>query len=301
MRKRMMFSMTGVFMIGLVLWGCQSPTDPIEDKFAVFQEMMESDPLFTSDATILAGDQDVASLSLLKTSAPIIPVIWGRQVTSVTRSVTFEDFSDTVVIATVTGTITGNVKIAAIDSVGDTTITIVSKPFTETVTRKVKFAKIANTDRVRDNWRMREISAVKGGTANSLITINELQAIIGSDTLTVTDPNEYFLRLGNFAGRQLPSLGMATPIKVRITITSTESDTDFVMLHRPAFLRPVHARTALVSQTGSGPYTRVYEFTWNSHIKGRHHFYVSAVTRNSLFDDSAPWATQLWGFPYLVP
>ena len=165
----------------------------------------------------------------------------------------------------------------------------------------MKFFKIANTNRIRDNWRMREISALKGGTLNSLITIDQLQAIIGTDTLTVTDPNEYYLRFAGFGGRQMPSLGMTTPITVRITVTSTESDTDFVMLHRPAMMRPLHRRAILVSETGSGPYTRVYEFSWDSHIKGRHHFYVSAVTRNSLFDDAAPWATQLWGFPYLVP
>jgi len=300
MKKRLMFGLAGAFLAALLLWGCQSSTEPVEDKYTVFQELIDGDALFTSDASVLAGDQDVPSSSLMKTSAPIIPLVWGRQVTSASRSVTFQEQADTIVIATITTTISGNVKIAALDSLRDTTITIVSKPFTETLTRKVKFYKIANTNRIRDNWRMREVSALKGGTTNSLITIDQLQAIIGTDTLTVTDPNEFYLKFSGFAGRQLPSLGMTTPVKVRITITSTESDTDFVMLHRPATLRPVHKRTTLVSQTGAGPYTRVYEFTWNSHIKGRHHFYVSAVTRNSLFDDVAPWATQLWGFPYLV-
>ena len=300
MSKRMMFGLAGAFLFAVLLWGCQSSTEPVEDKYTVFQELMDADPLFTSDGSLLAGDQDVPTSSLMKTTAPIIPLIWGRQVTSASRSVTFVEQSDTLVIGTITGTIMGNVKIAALDSLGDTTLTIVSKPFTETLTRKVKFYRIANTNRVRDNWRMREISALKGGTTNSLITIDQLQAILGTDTLTVTDPNEFYLKFSGFAGRQLPSLGTTTPVKVRITITSTESDTDFVMLHRPGVLRPAHVRTTLVSQTGSGPYTRVYELSWSSHMRGRHHFYVSAVTRNSLFDDVAPWATQLWGFPYIV-
>lgn len=301
MRKRLMFGLAGVFASALLLWGCQSTTEPVEDKFAVFQEMMDNDPLFTSDTTVLSGAQDLPSGSLRKTSAAIVPVMWGRQVTSFTRTVSFEDLADTLVIATVTTMIMGNVKIAALDSLQDTTITIVSKPFEEQLTRKVKFFRIANTNRVRDKWRMREISALKGGTTNSIISIDQLQAIIGTDTVTVTNPNEYFLRFSGFGGRQIPSLGMSTPITVRITVTSTESDTDFVMLHRAAMTRPLHRRMTLISQTGSGPYTRVYEFSWDSHIKGRHHFFVSAVTRNSLFDDVAPWATQLWGFPYLVP
>lgn len=287
-------------MFAVLLWGCQSSTEPVEDKYTVFQDLIASDPLFTNDAALLAGDQDVPTVSLMKTNTAIIPLVWGRRVTGGSRSVSFQELADSVVIATITGTITGNVRIAALDSVGDTTLTLVSKPFTETLTRKVKFYRIANTDRIRDNWRMRDISALKGGTTNSLITIDQLQAIFGTDTLTVTDPNEFYLRFAGFAGRHLPSIGTTTPAKVRITITSTESDTDFVMLHRAGLLRPVHVRTTLVSQTGSGPYTRVYEFSWNSHVTGRHHFFVSAVTRNSLFDDVAPWATQLWGFPYLV-
>ncbi len=300
MEKRVLVGMAGLFLLAVLMVGCQSSTEPVEDQFAVFQEMINGDELFTNDAAVLAGDQDVPSSSLMKTSAAIIPVVWGRQITSASRTVTFQELADTLVVATITGTITGNVKIAAKDSVGDTTITIVTKSFTEILTRKAKFYRIARTNRVRDNWRMREISALRGGTTNSIVTIDQLQAIIGTDTLTVTDPNEFYLKFSGFAGRQVPALGTSTQVKVRITITSTESDTDFVMLHRPGVLRPHHARTTMVSQTGTGPYTRIYELTWNSHIKGRHHFFVSAVTRNSLFDDVAPWATQLWGFPYLV-
>lgn len=299
MKKRLVSSLAGVFLFAALLAGCQSTTEPVEDKYAVFQELIDGDELF-NDAAVLTGDQDVPSPSLMKTSTPIIPVVWGRHITSASRSVMFEEQADTVVVATITTTISGDVKIAALDSLQDTTVTIVSKPFTETVTRKVKFYRIANTNRVRDNWRMREVSALKGGTTNAILTIDSLEVTIGGNTLTVTDPNDYFLRFAQFAGRLMPSIDVQDTITVRVTVTSTESDTDFVMLHRPALLRPAHKRMRMISQTGSGPYTRVYELSWNGQVKGRHHFYVSAITRNSLFDDVAPWATQIWGFPYLV-
>ncbi len=288
----------------LALWGCKSSTEPIEDELSVLQDMIASDALFTSDQTMLS---DADQFNLGKTTAPILPVAWGRKVDSVSRSVSFVHFGDTVIVATINVTMSGQIKIAAKDSLRDTTITIVSKPFTETTTRNVRFYRIARTDRPRDNWRFREVSGVEGGTTNSQITFDQLVAIVGTDTLTITDPTEFYLRFPAFEGRHLPSIGSTAPIKVQMTLTSTESDTDMVFLHRPfqwinsSVLRPARARMTLVSQTGSGPYTRVYEHSWTGHIQGRHHFFVSGITRSSLFDDVAPWSTRLWGIPYLVP
>lgn len=288
----------------MALWGCKSSTEPVDDELSVLQEMIASDALFTSDQSMLS---DANEFGLGKTAAPILPAAWGRRVDSVSRTVSFVHFGDTVIVATINVTMSGQIKIAAKDSLQDTTITIVTKPFTETTTRNVRFYRIARTDRPRDNWRFREVSGVEGGTANSQITFDQLIAIIGSDTLTVTDPSEFSLRFPAFTGRRLPSVGGAATIKVQLTLTSTESDTDMVFLHRPfqwlnpSVLRPARARMVMVSQTGSGPYTRVYEHSWTGHVQGRHHFFVSGITRNSLFDDAAPWSTRLWGIPYLVP
>ncbi len=288
----------------LALWGCKSSTEPVEDELSVLQEMIASDAFFTSDQSML---NDVNEFGLGKTAVPILPAAWGRRVDSVSRTVSFVHFGDTVVVATISVTMSGQIKIAAKDSLQDTTITVISKPFTETMTRNVRFYRIARTDRPRDNWRFREVSGVEGGTTNSQITFDQLVAIVGPDTLTVTDPSEFYLRFPAFTGRRLPSVGGAATIKVRLTLTSTESDTDMVFLHRPfqwlntSVLRPARVRMAMVSQTGSGPYTRVYEHTWTGHIQGRHHFFVSGITRNSLFDDTAAWSTRIWGIPYLVP
>ncbi|MBI2620452.1 MAG: hypothetical protein HYW57_10255 [Ignavibacteriales bacterium] len=303
MKRHFLLSLAGLLAVGILLSGCQSATEPIEDELAVLKEMIESDPLFNSDQMLL-DDPEAATLG--KTTAPIIPVAWGRRVTSASRTIDFEREGDTIVVATIMHTISGEIKIAAKDSLRDTTITIVSKPFTETTVRKVKLTRIDRTDRPRDNWRIREVSAVAGGTGDAVLTVNQLMAVVGLDTLVVTDPLEFFLKLPEFSGRHMPSVGQNAPVKVQFTVTSTESDTDLVFLHRPAqwlnssTFRPARVRLTLVSQTGSGPYTRVYEHTWNSHISGRHHFFVSAITRNSLFDDAAPWATKMWGIPYLV-
>ena len=309
MKKRYLLGLAGMALLAAMLGGCKSSTtEPVQDKYGVFQDIIATDPLFAEDTTMLGGGDASANAQILgKTATPIVPVLWGRRITSFSRTVDFQDLNDTVVVATITYTISGTVKIAALDSLRDTTISLVSKPFTETTTRKVKFLRIDRTTIQRNNWKMREISAVKGGTTNSLLIIDQLQVIMGQDTVIITDPNSYFLKLPGFAGRALPQIMTSTPTTVRVTVTSSDPDTDFVMLHRPYMmmglaLRPIHTRMMLISETnnGNGTYTRVYEKSWSSHISGWHHFFVSGITRSSLFDDTAAWATQLWGFPYRV-
>jgi hypothetical protein len=60
----------------------------------------------------------------------------------------------------------------------------------------------------------------------------------------------------------------------------------------------------LESQTGNGPYNRVYSRTinvYNLHKLGAFNGYLSASTRESLFDtDPSKFASSELGFPYLV-
>jgi hypothetical protein len=303
MKWKLLVGLGAVAAVAVLLSGCTSSTEPVEDELGVMKTMIESDPLFTSDKMMLS---DADQFNLSKATSPILPIAWGRRVDTATRSMTFQRFGDTLVVATILHTMSGQIKIAHRDTVQDTTL-IVSKPFVESTTRKVRFTRIARTDNPRANWRFREVSGVDGGTtSNTAIAFLELTAYIGNDTLTVTNPTDFFLRFADFAGRHVPSIGSTAPVTVQLTLTSTESDTDLVFIHRPfqwlnsSVLRPARVRMNLISQTGSGPFTRVYEYTWSSHVQGRHHFFVSGITRNSLFDDVAPWSTKIWGIPYLV-
>lgn len=303
MKGSILAGLSGVIVIMLVIPGCTSTTEPAEDELSVMKEMIETDPLFTNDLALFS---DADQVSLSKTAASIIPVGWGRRVENASRSVTFDRSGDTIVVATIVFSMSGDIVIAHRDTVQDTTL-IIEKPFAESTTRKVRFIRVARTDNPRVNWRFREISGVDGGTTSSTsIAFTELRAIAGNDTLTVTDPTQFYLRFAEFGGRRMQSLNNGTLMTVRLTLTSTESDTDLVFIHRPfqwlnsSVLRPAQRRMTLVSETGSGPYTRVYEYSWSSHVQGRHHFFVSGITRSSIFDDTAPWSTKIWGIPYLV-
>ncbi len=215
--------------------------------------------------------------------------------------------NDTTVLATITTTLSGTVVIRAKYSLSDTTVTTVNKPFTEVLTRKVKFYK--NPLSIGRRWYHREVSAVKGGTEGSLVTINQVRAIVGTDTLTIDDPLNYWLKLGKFGGREVPELpsNFLQNISVQVTVTSADPDTDIVTLHRPYFamgsgmFKPLSVRMTMVSQTQNGSsYARVYEKSWTGVVIGRHHFFVGALTRSSIFDDAATFSSQLWGIPYIV-
>ncbi|MGB2867014.1 MAG: hypothetical protein WBD36_01065 [Bacteroidota bacterium] len=316
MRNGRFFS--GCFAILSAIWivGCsKSVTGPENfqdvDKQAL-EELILAEPLLTSDASALNDDGVATAMevgSLGKAAAAIYPRGWGRRITSASRSISFEQANDSTVIGTVTYTLTGVVLIRAKYSLQSSTDTVIAKPFTETTTHKVRFVRVANTAVPRANWRMREVSAVKGGTSGSQVTIVRLTVVMGSDTVDVSDPNDYFLKLG-FRGRggvpEVPP-SPTQPVSVQVTVVSSDPDTDMVSLHRPAppmtamLLKPMSARMQLISQTQSGTsYTRVYGASWQGVFLGRHTMFVSALTRSSIFDDQAPFSSQIWGVPFIV-
>jgi hypothetical protein len=304
-----------LLMTGMLLSGCsKSVTGPersLDDRdVATMRNMILEDPLFTSDPYTL-DDRDVVSFgsSMGKTASPIIPIAWGRRVTGKTLDTQFESVDDTTVVATVTHTIKGDVIILTRTSVRDSAVKI-TKPFTSVTVRKVKFYRQGRTGDPDRGWKPSEISGVKGGTESSQLTIKGMEVTVGNDTYTITEPTDYFFRLNRPGPRPLLTLGASQPVKVRLTLTSADPDTDWVSIHRPIMLlvigpeyrvKALHVRMRLVSQIQAGAlYERVFEYSWAGHVVGRHTVLVDAITRGSLYDDAAPFSTQIWGIPYVV-
>jgi len=311
--KKMPFA---VLLLGLssTFWftGCDksSSTEPsVSDKDAL-SSIIADDALFSADNVLLNdGDPTTTSAmySLAKTSTAIIPHNWGRKIESFSRTIDFAAITDTTAQATVTHTMTGFLWIRGKYTSSDTAVTTIKKPFTETTTRIVKFVRIARTDNPKRNWKISEMSAVKGGTAGSQITINEIRFYAGDDTIIVTDPNTTFLKFAKGRGRFVPELSIDpnTPLRVQVTVTSTSPDSDFVTAHRPLWYMNkwiYRAPMLLVSSNanGDGTFTRVYEHSWRGVWMGRHNLLVSALTRSSIFDDAANVSSQIWGVPFIA-
>lgn|GEM_PF-1541455 len=307
----------------LLLVGCSEsllePNTMLDERDIVeMRQQILGDPLFSSDAGMLDdGDATVSSSMLGKTTAPIIPKSWGRRVLKANVDTKFERLTDSTALATVTTTIEGEVIILVKTQPRDTVKKVV-KPFTDVTVRKVKFIRQAHTSDTSRGWKPVEVSAMKAGTVDSEVTMKQVHVTIGANSYTITDPTDFFLKLNNAGSKSggrpdLPHIGANEEVKVRVTIISASSDTDWVSLHRPIAVmshdrghgfgrvKAAHTRMKLVAQTSVGSaYERVFEESWKGQVGGRHTLMVEALTKGSIYDDTARFSSQLWGVPYVV-
>lgn len=311
-------------VLGLVLGGCQKDqiVDPPTEQppagvtnestamksMAVNDQFVQNDEQTFNDAEIAPADYG----NFGKVLADVTPLRYGRFVTSVTRTVTVTvDSGDTTAIAVVEKDIIGVFKIRAVNGAGDT-VTI-EKPFNDESTRKILFKRV-NRDRERywRNWVPVAASLVQGGTVapNNTVNIVEVETFLpNGDSITVTDPTNYFLRYKWIAGwhmgrRDLPVLLPGQEIRTRVTVNSASADTDIVALRFgfDAFHKR-RARFHLVAETnnGDGSYTRVYERLWNANLHpGYFNAGVEAMTKGTIYTDTDAYSVSWWGIPYRV-
>lgn len=325
MKKSLMLLSSLLVAAGVFIGGCKNDNGPDEDLapsgvtneeqamtyYATSDEFVTNDEVTFDDEAI----QPFEYGSFGKIDASVTPIRWGRFISSVTRIVTTTvEPGDTTAKALVEKTIVGTLKIRAITTAGDT-VTI-DKPFTDHSTRNVIFKRVSkNTKKFWLNWVPVASSLVKGGTVapNNSIHLTKLVLYLPSDTITVDDPNAYYLRyhwLKIFRGghTDLPELTGGQIVKLEATVVSASADTDFAAL-RFGFDKghQKRIRLALVSEVnnGDGTFTRVFEASRTAPVymhfhQGAFHLGVEAITRATLCDDQAPYSVSWWGIPYRV-
>jgi hypothetical protein len=248
-----------------------------------------------------------------KVDAAIIPLRWGRFVTTVTRTVNVTVLpGDSIAVAAVEKDIIGELRIRALNGTGDTVV--ITKPFNDRATRNVVFKRVRRESaRYWLNWVPVATSLVDGGTVGQSGTIDLTRLAMylpNGDSVVVTDPNRFWLRyrwtyLFTRGDTEVPELAPGARARLQAQLVSASPDTDIVALrfgvggmHRARF------RMRLVSQefdATTGKYTRVYEIPFVVHPhRGFFHAGVDAVTKATLFDDQAPYAVSWWGIPYRV-
>jgi hypothetical protein len=100
----------------------------------------------------------------------------------------------------------------------------------------------------------------------------------------------------------------AAQFKIQVTIKSADPDSDIVVAHRPLWFSKGcaygRASMKLLSSisNGDGTFTRVYEndWKWQKAFAGRYSVYVSAITRQSIYDDQTAFSSNVWALPYIV-
>lgn len=218
--------------------------------------------------------------------------------------------------------------------------TTIQKQFSTTITRMVKFQRIANTGNDTTDWKVAAVSLPNGGTDSSSVQITKitLTAQDGS-TLVIDDPNAYFFNVGsdkesdnegdddndyneyhdgttmaygvNFGehghgwGKLLTWYKKNQHVKMSVEILSTSSDPDFLTITYGA-KNNGNFRTKkkfdLVSSTLQGSYyQKVYEINWNTHSDhGRKHAVINVMPRSVVYDTNTSVQERSWGIPYRV-
>lgn len=248
-----------------------------------------------------------------KIDAAITPLRWGRFVSTVTTNITVTvQTGDSLAIAHVEKTIEGTFRVRGINETNDTVM--VEKPFTDVSTRNVIFKRVRrDVRRYWLNWLPVASSLVDGGTIppNNTIDITQLQLFLpNGDTLTITDPNNYYFRyrwtyLFTGGRKDVPELTPNQRVVMQATVVSAHADTDLVALrYGVGTFQKRRMRMTLVSETfdpGTQLYTRIYQTPFLVHAhRGFFTAGVDAVSHETLFDDEAPYAVSWWGVPYRV-
>jgi len=237
---------------------------------------------------------------------------WGRKITGINRNYNISEEGDSIKYLVATTTFTGNMIIIGYQNgVLDTT----SKPFTESLKRKSVFKRIGRNNHPRYNWRLYSLSGLDGETTSpqlgsSKVRINKVEIYKNNSstpTYSFTGPDftDITFITKKFGGVGIPVLDRNDQIKVKIYTTSQDQPVDYVAFHWAKNSFGFHRIPfALESETGSGPYDRIYSKSFNiygNHLRGTFNAYFSASTHQSLYDDDITLlASDLVGLPFRV-
>ncbi len=305
-----LISMTALFQ------SCQenNPNEPSamsEDEYLRTVAVNSSYSGNTDDEDNLVAE-DLAGMQYRALPVPYDSIIgWRRIVTGVTTNAIITFNSDTMKTVEATRNITGNfIILGYIAGQQDSAV----KPFSQDLRRIVLFKRVNNTPNPRRNWRVFQFSATDGQTTSPQagkdnIVMNRIE-VFRNDQLVLTlngpDFTANMFNARHFGHPGSPEFSSSAQMKVRVYLSSNQSDTDFVAFHLPRNSGvPNGIRFELVSQTPNGNnFDRIYEKTYTiqpQHGGGVFNGMISASTKASMIDNNPQfYSVTLAGMPYRV-
>jgi hypothetical protein len=278
-------------------------TEPTTDKEAMLKLADEDSAISSFEPNY--NEEDAMGF-LGKTEAEIYPFRVGHKVRLVNRNMDINVVGDTA-YGTLTRTFEGTLIIAASYNSSTTAPdTIIRKPFTSVITKKVVFVRVGNSRFPYRNWRIAAISLPEGGVLSPNIDIQKLTLFLPSgDTLIINSPNSYLLSRGPGWWKQLPIIGKNQSVKMRLEVYSAYADTDFVTLtygaDKKGFNRAKRKFVMISSVASGNGYAKVYEQTYTAHqFIGHYHAIVNAFPKQVISDDATLVESETWGVPYFV-
>lgn len=302
----MMFS--AFFLV--IMFGCNKTiTGPSTTELSTNnQAMMKIADSDSSISSFLPNyDEEIPmDISTDQNGNNIYPIKVGQKLRLVSRNLTYTVNGDTA-YGKYTQMFEGVLYIAG--SFGQNTPnadTLLQKPFTTIITRNIIFIRTGNSDKPLLNWRIAAVSLPEGGTMNTNVKIKKITVSpANGDTISVNDPNSYYLSRGPGWWRQIPFFKPSKPVTVKVEVNSAYADTDFVTLTHGADFKGFHREKVkfdLVSsiQTADG-YDKVYSNTFYPHrFPGYFNAVINVYSKQEIFDNAAPVEIDSWGIPYIV-
>jgi hypothetical protein len=318
------FTKTTLFLLfsavfTLYMAGCsESVTDPenqTDDQYiqevvtkGVGSDYQEDDDLMFNEAYDLDNGGAVGGGG----DTPIDSLIrWGRKVTGVSVNVNITNEGDSLKIAAITRTITGEFVIVGMVAGLEKTII---KPYTEVLKRNVTFKRISHSPRPRFNWKLYKISMVDGETTSpqvgsEYVQMNKVEIYVNNVLTYIYEGPDFTQNVfttRRFEGSGLPEVHRGDQVKIKVFTFSRQSEQDIVVWHWARNTFGFHREPFMMtSEIPNGQYwDRTYEKSFSIyglHRHGKFNGFISASTRKSLYDDSpAEFASDLVGTPYRV-
>jgi hypothetical protein len=219
----------------------------------------------------------------------IEPLRFWRTISSARRTFDFA-FSDTdttgrptVAVVTIHWHFAGtfNVVPAGEDGLPDLN-NVVHKPLSDHSIRRVRFRRTTTADDpTHDRWRIAAVTGVDVTSKDVTSQILSVRLQTATFDSTIVDP------LAFFNLRHI--LRFASGDSVTITVTTSRSD-DVVLLYHADHRRRM-------TNNGDNTYTGTLHV---GTLDGWRHFGVNALSHGTLYDDTLPYDSKAWLFPYVV-
>ena len=298
--------------------GCsESPVDanvnPSSSDYEAMKQLAEQDETLASFEPNY--NEDDAGTFLSKTDGDIYPLRVAQKMRIVNKVFTAVQIDDTTAEGTLTVTFEGVLFIAA-SSAPEAIFpdTVIQKPFTTVVTRKIIFHRVRFDGDIQvdfehrpfKGWKIAAISLPAGGTTESGIQIKKMTLTLqNGEVVVIESPNDYFVSRGLARWRHILSFNSSTQVDIQLELISNSEEEDYVTL---TFGGNLHGMNRVKKQfelistelTESG-YLKVYSQSFIANrFPGHFHAVVNAYSHNTVYTDTAPVENDMWGVPYIV-
>jgi hypothetical protein len=223
---------------------------------------------------------------------------------------------DTVALVTITKQVPGDFLVAwgyrpnlSSDSV--VIDTVVHKPFTQVMKRKVVLRRIARDADPFRNWVPVAMTMVTAKTVGSItFGIDSLQIVdaqVSFDS-TYTAPLQTWFRFGRYR-ESIPVFHAGDTVTVRVSVSGSDSLPEIVTLHHGiagSGSLPFRVRMFMISETGGpGNHTRIFQRKFVANLPSgallaRFNALADVFPRRCVYTKTAAYENEFWGLPYIV-